>query len=265
MKIFVMMPLASKFDPIYALVNSACRPLRLEPERKILEPGSVPERIFEKIRNSLFVIADVSEHNDNVFFELGYAYALQKEIILLSSRSQLPFDLSVHSTIFYSTEPGDGRIKEDGKINLLDELGKTIEFLYDRLKALEINEIEDGQELQGHFHPISGRLLRAEPYRHFWFFVKREDLDRWSPQNDGEVQVQPDGRWKAHLYLGWPNSDWDVNRYYDVKFGIVNTTDNRELTEFCIRCHYIGDFSGRSELPGSFEQLAHLKLKRIER
>jgi hypothetical protein len=257
MKIFVMMPLNKKFDPIYGLIKSACRPLRLEPERKILEPGSVPDRIFEKIRNSLFVIADVSKHNDNVFFELGYAYAMQKEIILLSSKTQLPFDLSVHRTIFYSTST------KDGKVNLLDELGEAIEFLYDRLKSLEIKEIEDGEELKGHFHPISGRLLRAEPYRHFWFFVKRDDLDRWSPQNDGEVQVQPDGRWNAHLYLGWSNNDWDVNRYYDVKFGLVNTTDNRELTEFCIRCHYTGDFSGRRELPRSFEQLAHMRLKRI--
>lgn len=259
MKIFVMMPLSEEFDSIYEFVKLASEPLGLEPERKILEPGPVTEQIFEKIRNSPFVIADVSEHNDNVFFELGYAYALLKKIILLSNKTQLPFDLSVQHTIFYN------RDTEDGKINLWRELGHAIGLLYDRLKALEVKEIEDGKELEGHFHPISGRLLRSEPHRHFWFFAKREDLDRWSPQNDGEVQVHPDGTWKAQLYLGWMNNTGDVDHYYDVKFGTVDTTDSRELTEFCVRCHYTGDFSGLSQIPGSFEQLAHMRLKRVVR
>lgn len=259
MKIFVMMPLNREFNSVYKLIKRACKAHGLKTERKILEPGIITERIFEKIRNSLFVIADMSKHNDNVFFELGYAYAIQKEIILLSNRLPLPFDLSVHHTIIYS------KAARQGKLKLLKELIKTIGLLYDRVKSLEVNGIEDGQELEGHFHPITGRLLRAEPHKHFWFFVKREYLDRWSPQNDGEVQVHADGRWNAQLYLGWWNNVQDVDRYFDVKFGLVNTTDNRELTEFCVRCHYTGDFSGRRELPRSFEQLAHMRLKRVVR
>ena len=43
--------------------------------------------------------------NPNVFYELGYAHALQKPTILLADidkRDRLPFDISGYRTIFYS-------------------------------------------------------------------------------------------------------------------------------------------------------------------
>jgi hypothetical protein len=50
--------------------------------------------IFSSIRRAAFVIADVSEERPNVYFELGYAKALDKEIVMTATEeTELPFDV----------------------------------------------------------------------------------------------------------------------------------------------------------------------------
>jgi hypothetical protein len=48
------------------------------------------------------VIAEITPPNPNVFYELGYAHALDKPTILLAERSsKLPFDVSGYRCIMY--------------------------------------------------------------------------------------------------------------------------------------------------------------------
>src|SRR3989339_1093466 len=58
--------------------------------------------ISEQILSSQVIIADVTPPNQNVYFEVGYAYGVGKPIILLAEKgTQLPFDLSAFRTLFY--------------------------------------------------------------------------------------------------------------------------------------------------------------------
>ena len=47
------------------------------------------------------LIADLSEHNPNVFYELGIAHALTNKTIMISSDEDIPFDLSPYRVIRY--------------------------------------------------------------------------------------------------------------------------------------------------------------------
>lgn len=59
--------------------------------------------IINEIKAASIVIADITPDNPNVFYELGFAHALNKPTIVLSEkqRTKLPFDVSGLRTIFY--------------------------------------------------------------------------------------------------------------------------------------------------------------------
>ncbi len=77
--------------------------------------------IEDSIRNASLVIADISPDNPNVFYEVGFAHAIQKPTILLCDRkihqkranSKLPFDVAGFRVIFYdNTISGKGNVEE---------------------------------------------------------------------------------------------------------------------------------------------------------
>jgi nucleoside 2-deoxyribosyltransferase len=73
------------------------------------------------------IIADISPINPNVFFEVGYAFALEKPIILLAERNDsdgttLPFDVSPFRVLFYDNSIGGKSKLEDGLRKHLREI-----------------------------------------------------------------------------------------------------------------------------------------------
>ena len=109
-KCFVIMPFAESFDgiwrtvvkPVVEATGDEC--LRAD---DIFVPGSVIADVVNSIREADYIIADVSLQNPNVYYELGFAHALDKPAILISSDlSQLPFDLNNQKVIRYSDTAG---------------------------------------------------------------------------------------------------------------------------------------------------------------
>lgn len=61
--------------------------------------------IFSSIRRSAFIISDVSEPRPNVYYELGYAQALGKDIIMTAFEgTQLPFDVFDVPTLYWDCQ-----------------------------------------------------------------------------------------------------------------------------------------------------------------
>jgi hypothetical protein len=62
--------------------------------------------IWEKINRARFIIADLTGKNPNVFYEIGLAHALGKEVILITqTMDDVPFDLKSIRCIVYSYTP----------------------------------------------------------------------------------------------------------------------------------------------------------------
>ena len=108
--VFVVM----QFDGYERLYEDVIRPLestlRLNLRRvdEVEHPGSIIADIEDGIAEADLVIAEITESNANVFYEVGFAYALSKPVVLIAKRSRkkLPFDLLVERCLFYedSTE-----------------------------------------------------------------------------------------------------------------------------------------------------------------
>jgi hypothetical protein len=69
---------------------------------KALSSAILINNITDAIRTSDFIVVDVSRHNPNVYYELGYAHAYVNShyIIDANSDTRLPSDLSALNTLF---------------------------------------------------------------------------------------------------------------------------------------------------------------------
>lgn len=124
---FVLMPFDEKFNGVYDLIKEDLDNFNLNIIRAddINEPGTVIDDICNHIKNSKFLIAELTDSNPNVFYELGYADALDKNIILIIQNSQntsekFPFDVSGKRMIIYEdTIAGQTYLKKTNCKDLL--------------------------------------------------------------------------------------------------------------------------------------------------
>ena len=66
-------------------------------------PGTITTQIIECLKEDDLVVADLSDHNPNVFYELAIRHAVDKPVILLAKKgTRIPFDLSSQRVIFYT-------------------------------------------------------------------------------------------------------------------------------------------------------------------
>lgn len=69
----------------------------------ILEAGNIREDMFQKLLTADLVVADLSIHNANVFYELGIRHALRdkKTYLIRCSKDEIPFDLKTDRYLSY--------------------------------------------------------------------------------------------------------------------------------------------------------------------
>lgn len=95
-----------RYDDVFA---PAIKKAGLEPYRVDRDPSvSIPIVDIEKgIQDSDICLAEISTDNPNVWFELGFAIAVQKEVVLVCSSertSRFPFDVQHRNIIRYTSE-----------------------------------------------------------------------------------------------------------------------------------------------------------------
>jgi hypothetical protein len=102
-----MMPFGSWFDKYYqeiympAIKEAGYEPVRAD---ELFTTGSVMEQVWDQISRAKVLIADLSDKNPNVFYELGLAHAARKPVIFSSARvDDVPFDLRHLRVIIYDT------------------------------------------------------------------------------------------------------------------------------------------------------------------
>lgn len=64
----------------------------------------ITDVILEKVKKSRFLICDITTERPNVYYELGYAHGIGKEVILVAKEgSTLHFDIKDYNVIFYKS------------------------------------------------------------------------------------------------------------------------------------------------------------------
>ena len=86
------------------IISPVCESCGFEPVRvdQINDSDSITQTIIDKLLSSELVIADISGHNPNVFFEMGYIKCTDKPIIHLKKKGEtIPFDVNTVRTFEY--------------------------------------------------------------------------------------------------------------------------------------------------------------------
>jgi hypothetical protein len=110
--IFVIMPFKEPYDTVYReVIEPVARRegYQVVPIDEVSGPGVILEDIQQQITRAHAVIAEVSNHNPNVFYELGYAHALGKPAVILVRRQDdtiMPFDIRGFRAVFYDDSIG---------------------------------------------------------------------------------------------------------------------------------------------------------------
>lgn len=105
---FVMMPflppVGTYYSGVYepAIQKAGLRAVRADAD--IFGTGKIIDQIWRGINSARILVAELTERNPNVFYELGLAHALDKPVVLVCSRTSekdVPFDLQHIRVIYY--------------------------------------------------------------------------------------------------------------------------------------------------------------------
>ena len=119
------------------VIEPACAKYGLNPVRadSLSRAGEITTQIFRRLRDDDVVIADLTDANPNVMYELGLRHTRDKLTIQIGEFARLPFDVSTIRTIQFSRSPV-GLI--NARNELIRVLGTGIGGDYDPVTATKV-------------------------------------------------------------------------------------------------------------------------------
>lgn len=103
--IFVLMPFSEELDDLYIYGIRGCAQkhgLRCKRADEILHDNAAMDEVIDDITRARAIVADVSDHSPNVFYEVGWAHALRRPTILTARQgTELPFDIAHINILLY--------------------------------------------------------------------------------------------------------------------------------------------------------------------
>lgn len=107
--IFVIMPFSDEFETIYEHYITPCAQelgLTVKLGKDPFSGKDIVHDIWSLLNTCRLVIADCTNRNPNVFYELGMAHTLDKRVIMLTRDAKdLPFDVAGKRAIEYQYDP----------------------------------------------------------------------------------------------------------------------------------------------------------------
>ena len=104
------------------LIAPVCEDLGYRPVRvdHVNAVDNINTTIINYLKTAPMVIADMTDHNPNAFYELGFRQALELPLVpIIKVGGDLPFDVMTTRTVFYDTDVAK---IEDSKENLKSKI-----------------------------------------------------------------------------------------------------------------------------------------------
>lgn len=199
MRIFLVIPFTREFNDISQVVRQAIMEgqhqlIRMD---EMMATGRIIDQIHDEIEKADLVIADVSDRNPNVMYELGFAQSLKKPILpIIQKGESIPFDIASIRTLIYDRN------------RLTETLGKPLRnYLahsnFDQFLEKEITNYEKEKKKKktvfvSYSHADIDYLKRLEV--HLKPFEKNGLIDLWS-----DTKIKAGEKWKEKLSELWRN------------------------------------------------------------
>lgn len=187
---FVLMPFDSAFDDVYQIgIKEAAEQAGIRAERldeQIFVEGML-ERIYRQIDVADIVIADMSHKNPNVFYEVGYAHAKDKLVILQTEDAKdIPFDLKHKRHIVYG----------DSLAYLRSELVKNLKWAESEIANIRNSSIRVDLKTTDGYLEKSDSIAKAQiDFR----------IDMFNDSYEASPNI-------TAIYLYSANNDWNITQ-----------------------------------------------------
>lgn len=190
-QIFVIQPFDKSAEGIYDLIRSAAASANATVTRadSVVSPGeNIALGIERAIQAASLLIADVTNANPNVMYEVGFARAQNKPLLLIASSSRsIPFDLARVRVVIYDLSNPNEFLERLSK-SIVQALKTPTAFLFERAAAeLEKNpnvfvsyshsDREYLDRLLVHLRP-----LEREGLIDLWVDTRLRAGDRWKKE-----------------------------------------------------------------------------------
>ncbi|GAF70120.1 unnamed protein product [marine sediment metagenome] len=137
---------------------------------EIPRPGTITNHIIEHLLKDDLVVADMTERNPNVFYELAVRRAVRKPVILMGAiGDRVPFDLAAQRVIFYDLDPDNiTKAKEELRRQISEVnsekfiVDSPIETAISFESTGQVTEESQMQEVLSILRNLSERMSRVE-------------------------------------------------------------------------------------------------------
>lgn len=162
-------PTRERADNVYKyLIAPVCEDLGYKPVRvdHVNAVDNINATIINYLKTAPMVIADMTDHNPNAFYELGFRQALELPLVpIIKVGERLPFDVMTTRTVFYDTDVSK---IEESKENLKSKIQSFKNFKMPESsldKSLTLDDINDN--LNKKLNKILNLLEKNQSYSSF--------------------------------------------------------------------------------------------------
>ncbi|RXX22632.1 hypothetical protein DF217_01270 [Streptococcus oralis] len=182
-------PTRERADNVYKyLIAPVCEELGYRPVRvdHVNAVDNINETVINYLKTAPMVVADMTDHNPNAFYELGFRQALELPLVpIIKVGERLPFDVITTRTVFYDTDVAK---IEDSKENLKAKIQSFENFEMPESRAersLTLDDLNDN--LTKKLNKILDLLEKQQPYSSL---LHTHNLDFKQPQLDHQSFIQ---------------------------------------------------------------------------
>ena len=182
-------PTRERADNVYRyLIAPVCEELGYRPVRvdHVNAVDNINETVINYLKTAPMVIADMTEHNPNAFYELGFRQARELPLVpIIKVGERLPFDVITTRTVFYDTDVAK---IEESKENLKAKIQSFENFEMPESRAersLTLDDLNDN--LTKKLNKILNLLEKQQSYSPL---LHTHDLDFKPSQIDYQSIVQ---------------------------------------------------------------------------
>lgn len=149
---FIITPIGDNNDAIRrhieGIIDASIRPAledkyEIVVAHRISEPGSITKQIIQEIYSSKLVIANLTNKNPNVMYELAFRHSLGAPVIMIAEHgTSLPSDVIMERTIFYDND-AKGALELREKLVAAEEaigFDKISSPIYDLIREISKDE-----------------------------------------------------------------------------------------------------------------------------
>ena len=244
--IFILMPFKAKLEAVYTKhLKKMAEELGLSMLRadELFSPRPFMEKVWDGICAAQLIVADCTERNPNVFYEIGIAHTVGKKVLLITrSDKDIPSDIQHFDYIQYDYDP-------EGVDALIQKL-RT--FLSAHFKSVARTDAYDKvagsfteptpNDVVGRTIQCSGVVTGLQPGLSLWLAVEAGDF-LWPK----ESRVLPDAtnRWSVPIFEDGVTDEFRVSLY------VADANADRRIRDWLETGRRTGQYTELRGIPGA--------------